>query len=460
MVRLPPSPTGPFHIGNARALLFNFLFARQHGGRIIFRSEDTDKERSRKEYEDDIMSGLRWLGISWDSFYRQSERTAIYTEHLHAMIASGAAYASEEIPVKKGARTTVIRFKNPGTIIRFHDHIRGNIEFDTTELGDFVIAKDMETPLYHLAVVVDDFLMGVTHVIRGEDGISNTPRQILIQEAIGAPRPQYAHLPLVLGHDKSKLSKRKHGKEVSVTEYRAQGYLPEAIVNFLALLGWSPQSGGESTSDDVLTLDELIKKFSLEKVQKSGAIFNIEKLKSLNKAHMLRLPPRALQEGILAFMPESLRQSIALQPDVFNRALPQIVERIRVFGDVAHVAADGEFSFYFMRPDYPEPEELIWKKGQQTVEKTIEHLERVQSLVAPSADGTQEHMISAVRAYAEGEGRGAVLWPLRYALSGRAQSPDPFTIAGIIGKEETLKRIEQAISTLYRYQISTQGDTR
>src|SRR3990167_7603638 len=225
VVRFPPSPTGNLHIGTARTLLFNFLFAKKHGGKIIMRFEDTDKERSKKEYEENILEGLKWLGIGYDEGpLKQSERSAVYQKHLQKMLDDGTAYISSE---PEGESKDVIRFKNPNKKIKFLDVVRGEIEFDTTELKDFVIAKNLEEPLYHLAVVVDDHEMGITHVIRGEDHISNTPRQILIQEAISAARPVYAHIPLILGLDRSKLSKR-HGA-TAVNEYRNKGYLPEAV---------------------------------------------------------------------------------------------------------------------------------------------------------------------------------------------------------------------------------------
>src|SRR3989339_1374127 len=237
VTRFAPSPTGVLHVGSVRTALFSFLYARKYGGSFILRIEDTDKERSEKAYEENILEGLRWLGITHDEFYRQSERGDVYKKYLEQLIASGAAYISQEEGGGEGKRASVIRFKNPNKKVVFRDEVRGDIEIDTTDLGDFVIAKDLDTPLYNFAVVVDDFDMGVTHVIRGDDGIANTPRQVLIQEALGAPRPIYAHLPLILAPDRSKLSKR-HGA-VSVTEYRDMGYLPEAVVNFLALIGWN-----------------------------------------------------------------------------------------------------------------------------------------------------------------------------------------------------------------------------
>lgn len=283
VVRFAPSPTGPLHIGGARTALFNYIFAKQTGGKFILRIEDTDKERSKTAYEQDIRDGLAWLGIVPDASYRQSERTELYQKHLDALLKSGAAYVSREKKKEGEGEVEVVRFKNPNKRVTFHDMVRGEVSFDTTELKDFVIARSVSEPLYHLAVVIDDFEMGITHIIRGEDHISNTPRQILIQEALGAPRPIYAHIPLILATDRSKLSKRKHGEAVSLAHYRAQGIAPEAMVNFLALLGWHPSA---SDASEVLSWNDLIAQFQLERVQKGGAVLDANKLNWLNRQYL------------------------------------------------------------------------------------------------------------------------------------------------------------------------------
>ena len=250
VVRFAPSPTGLFHVGSYRTALFNYLFAKQSGGKFILRIEDTDRERSKKEYEENILASLTWLGLHHDEFYRQSERGEVYRRHLEKLLASDAAYQAED---------GVIRFRNPKREVTFNDLIRGEVKMDPSDLGDFVIAKSLTEPLFHLAVVVDDFESGVTHIIRGEDHLANTPRHILLQAALGAPRPLYAHLPLVLAPDRSKLSKR-HGAE-PITVYRDRGYLPAAFVNCLALLGWHPNS-----EQEIFTLAELIADFDLSDV--------------------------------------------------------------------------------------------------------------------------------------------------------------------------------------------------
>src|SRR3989338_2438778 len=331
VTRFSPSPTGPFHVGSARTALFNYLFAKQQGGKFILRIEDTDSGRSKKEYEENIIDGLDWLGINYDEFYRQSERGAVYRDHIEKLIAHGAAYESMEdedgSDICLGGhhfRPSVIRFKNPGGTVSFHDEIRGEISFDVTELDDFVIAKNRETPLYHLAVVVDDMLMGVTHIIRGEDGISNTPRQLLIARALGVPEWRYAHIPLILAPDKSKLSKR-HGA-VAITEYRKQGYLPEALVNYLALLGWNP--GGEQ---ELYSLDELAGLFTLDRVHKAGAVFGTEKLQWFNHEHLKELSDSEYAERLKEFC----------KKDTDPRLVPMLKERAKTLKEAAEMLEGG-----------------------------------------------------------------------------------------------------------------------
>src|SRR3989344_1738308 len=383
VTRFPPSPTGHLHIGGARTALFNFLYAKKLGGKFILRIEDTDRERSKKEFETDIVESLKWLGLDYDgSPTRQSERGEVYKSYIQKMLDNGSAYQAED---------NVIRFKNPNTKIKFSDLVRGEIEFDTSDLEDFVIAKSLEEPLYHLAVVVDDFESGVTHVIRGEDHISNTPRQILIQEAIGAERPFYVHIPLILAPDRSKLSKRNGA--ISLLEYRNKGYLPEAVVNYLALLGWNP-----GTDQEIFTIEELIEQFDLNKIQKGGAIFDEKKLEWVNKEHIKRLPEDVQKEMQI--------KSLAGESYIKNK--PNL--------DV---------------------EKIAWKDVSR--ENTKKYLEEVKILI-PDAD--------AIMKYAEGVGKGNVLWPLRYALSGEERSPDPFTLMSALGKDESISRVAKAIELL------------
>jgi glutamyl-tRNA synthetase len=431
VTRFAPSPTGLMHVGSARTALFNFLFARKCGGKFILRIEDTDKERSKKEYEDNILDGLEWLGISYDEIHHQSERADIHKKYLQKMIVEGSAYEAEE---SKDGTGKIIRFKNPNKKVKFNDTVRGDIEFDTTDLGDFVIAKNIDTPLFHLAVVVDDFEMGVTHLIRGEDHISNTPRQILLQRAIGAPEPQYAHIPLILASDRSKLSKR-HGA-VAVTEYREQGYLPEAVVNFLALIGWNP--GDER---ELFTMSELIKEFSLEKIQKGGAVFNTEKLDWINKEYIKKLPNKEIESEIKKYLPEA-------SDEMTEKITPIILERINKWSDIDAMNKEGEWGYFFARPEI-DIKKLFWR-DEKDAEKTKERIEKVVSILQEISleDFTAEKIKDKIWDYATEEGRGSVLWPMRYALSGRDKSPDPFTLVALLGKEEAIERLQIAVSKL------------
>src|SRR3989344_5005500 len=310
--RIAPSPTGYLHVGTARTALFNFLFARHHGGEFILRIEDTDIERSEAKFEDDIVAGLKWLGIDWDDkITRQSERIDIYEKYLKTLLADGMAFycphsqAELDEERKKQAANKfspqhtcdargkklekgLIRFKNDTEkTVKFKDEIRGEIEFDPALLGDFSFAKDLRTPLYNFAVVVDDATMEISHVIRGEDHISNTPKQILLEEALGLQQPIFAHLPLILGKDRSKLSKR-HGA-TSVIDYKNGGYLPDALFNFMALLGWNP-----GTEQEIFSKEELIKIFSIDRVHGSGAIFDMTKLDWMNGEYIRHKSPREL----------------------------------------------------------------------------------------------------------------------------------------------------------------------
>ena len=438
-VRIAPSPTGSLHIGTARTALFNYIFAKQHGGVFVVRIEDTDKERSKKEFEENILDGLSWLKIKPDEFYRQSERTEIYKKYIEKLIKDGFAYLSKE-EASPGKRSEVIRFKNPNKSITFNDIIRGPITFETKDLGDFVIAKDLDTPLYHLAVVVDDHEMKISHVIRGEDHISNTPRQIMLLEAIGANIPTYAHLPLILAPDKSKLSKR-HGA-IAVTEYREDGFLPEAIVNFLAILGWSPQSRGEEGS--ILSFDEIIEKFELEKVSKSGAVFDIKKLEWINKQYIKKIPQgdlgEIIREKILA------RGLFISNEEMFVRSIPLIIEKISTLNEASAVWQE-ELLFLEKTPKYG-VEKLVWK--DEGALKTKENLSKILEIiqVIDSSEFSAERIKELIFPFADSVGRGGVLWPMRFSLTGQEKSPDPFTSAYLLGKDESILRISQAVNLL------------
>lgn len=438
VTRIPPSPTGRFHIGTARTALFNYLYARHNDGQFLLRSEDTDRARSTREFEQEIIEGLEWLGLTSDSFSRQSENAARHKELLERLVADGTAYVSEEESKDTpGALVHLVRLKNAGQSITFADVVRGDITFDTTELGDFVIARGIDDPLYHFAVVVDDWDSGVTHVIRGEDHISNTPRQILIQEALGAPRPIYAHLPLIVDAKRAKLSKRSGA--TSVMDYREEGFLPEALVNYLALLGWSPGSDREDFS-----LAELIEAFSLDGIQKGGAAWDREKLLSVNQRWMRKLSDAEfIANGGLKAPSEHVLQQL----------VPMLKERARTFSEARDMLT-GEFAFFFAPPEITK-ELLVAKEptgrsgvGERGLEACLEALESLPDPLSPEeAKDALMPLADAEEARGKG-GRGAVLWPLRYALSGQEKSPDPFTIIFILGRSEAIRRIKNAIAIL------------
>lgn len=414
------------------------------------RIEDTDLERSDKKFEADILEGLSWLGIEWDEGpYRQTERLDSYERYLNKLLEQGkvfyCAHTVQELETERKAQMEakqalrhicahrnagntegIIRFKNNASgSVTFIDCIRGTISFNAELLGDFSLAKNTRTPLYNFAVVVDDDEMTITHILRGEDHIPNTPKQILIQDALAFERPLYAHLPLILGPDRSKLSKR-HG-ETPLNAYRHEGYLGQALVNFIALLGWNP--GDER---EIFSLDELEKEFSLEKVQKSGAIFNKEKLQWLNGEYIRRMDIPALATNLHPFLQESFGN---IAEDILHKVAKIEQPRLKTFADVKALP------FLFKDPSY-EKELLLWKGTQKPAQAAM-HLKAVEKILCDIKD-FEKTLIP----YAEQHGKGNVLWPLRVALSGQAASPGPFEIMYVIGKEAALQRVRNAIALL------------
>ena len=463
-VRIAPSPTGPLHIGTARTALINFLFARKHIGTFILRIEDTDKERSEKKWEKDISDGLVWLGLKWDEGpLRQSERGDLYKKYLKKLLDEKNAFycthtkedlekeQTEQAEQKKSPihicadRDTypetgaIMRFKNPGWEITFSDAVRGDITFDAGLLGDFSVARSTEEPLYNFAAVVDDYDMRISHVIRGEDHISNTPKQILLQKALGFPTPLYAHLPLALGTDRSKLSKR-HGP-VSLMEYKAKGYLPDAVFNFLALLGWRPE--GE---EEIFSREELISKFSFEDVQQSGAVFNIEKLNWVNGMYIRKLSLSDLTDLCIPYLvEEGLLKEDSIDRDMVAGIVALEQERLVVLSEI------GERTRFFFEDTVKyDWELLLWK--DMTKEALHASLETLKTVLESAPDGIfsdaqklQDHIMP----YAEKEGnKGILLWPLRALLSGRKASPGPFDILAILGKERSVARVEYALDLI------------
>lgn len=481
-VRIAPSPTGQMHIGTARTALFNWLFARQQGSVFVLRIEDTDTERSKKEHEIELLQGLEWLGLTWDEGpdanggpdrgafgpYRQSERTSIYRKYIQELLEKGDAYycycTKEDLeaqrqallaaglpprynghcrnlvePPSPGRKPEVIRFKVPETKVEFKDLIHGKTVFDSALFGDQVIAKDLDTPLYNFAVVVDDALMEITHVIRGEDHLSNTPKQILMQRALGFPTPQYGHLPLILNPDRSKMSKRF--ADVALASYRERGYLPNAIVNFIGLLGWHPKDDHE-----VFTRDYALEHFEMSRVQQAGAVFNEEKLDFLNREHMKMTP---LIELVALAMPFYKKAGVIIPTAVDeNYGMLQKVVALQLGRAKTLVDVVEGSRLFFALPEY-EAKLLCWK--ETSVQDTVSALEVTLTALeglAPDKFTARTSLLEALTPITDKMGRGVVLWPLRVSLSGQAASPDPMEIMEVLGKIESLARISGAIEKL------------
>ncbi len=517
-VRLAPSPTGFLHIGTARVALFNFLFARKNKGAFVLRIEDTDQERSKPHFEKDILEGLKWLNIEWDEGpslekdqeykgnhgpYRQSERKSIYEKYIKKLLEEDKAYycfcSKEELekhreymmsigraPCYSGkcrelsqeeidknlaeGKPYVIRFKTPSKKVVFKDLIRNKVEFDSNGFGDFSIAKEKDDPLYNLAVVVDDFEMKISHVIRGEDHISNTPKQILLQQALDLPSVHYAHLPLILGPDKSKLSKR-HGA-VSVNEYKKEGYLSEALVNIMAFLGWNP-----GTDREIFSLPSLVKEFSLERCQKGGAILNQKRLDWINgfyirKSSLERITnlaiPYLIEEGLIKEiennygnlnLPEKsdspkelklfkekkkkfkiIETKEVIDANWIEKTVALYQERLKKISEVIELV-----DFFFKEELDYSPELLVWKKSsREETKEAIEILERTIEEI-DNDNFNKGNIQERVMLEAEKIGdRGTILWPFRVALSGKKASAGPFEIAEVLGKEKSLKRLKKA----------------
>ncbi len=477
--RMAPSPTGPLHIGTARTSLYNYLAAKQAGGTYVLRIEDTDASRSTVEFEADIIDNLHWLGISWDEGpqvaggedigahgpYRQSERMDRYAREAERLLDSGAAYRcwctpeeleavrreqeaakaaprynrrclnltdAERSAFEAEGRPAVLRFRVEAEKIAFDDLIRGEVEFDNALLGDFVIVRNDGIPLYHFVVVVDDEEMQITHVIRGEDHLSNTPKHIALIRALGYREPRFGHIPLILNADRSKMSKRK--SQTSITAYREEGYLPEAMVNFMAFLGWSP-----GTEEEIFTLDELAKRFDLAKVHKGGAVFDRDRLDHLNGVYIRNMTDEQLAIRLRSWIPGAVADADLL------RIVPLIKERMVRLGDA--VALIG----FVWEPDevvasWYAPELLHPRKGGPA--EAIAALEGARTLLGEldeldfSADLLEQRSREA--AEAAGMKPGEFFTPIRVAVTGRTVSPPLFDSLELLGRDRALARIDLA----------------
>jgi glutamyl-tRNA synthetase len=484
--RIAPSPTGPLHIGTARTALFNYLFAKATGGDFVLRLEDTDKARSTVEFEQDILEGLHWLGLEWDEGpevaglpargavgpYRQSERGELYAEALAGLLAEDKAYpcfctAEERAADKKAdpelsgyigrcaklteaerearraeGRESVIRFRLGEGAVEFDDLVRGHMSIDTAQLGgDLVIARSDGSPLYHFVVVVDDMAMGITHVIRGEDHLSNTPKHVLLFRALGAEPPVFAHLPLILNPDRSKMSKRK--SQTAMDDYREQGYVTEAIVNHLALLGWS--SGDD---EDVFSLEELEGRFDLARVQPSGAIFDAERLDWLNGQWIRRLPATEVAQRALPFLVAAVEAAAETghqvrQPSAEDLAplLPMVIERLPRLDAIGPM-----LDFVFIEDIEVDPAILVPKRWDPatTVIGLAEATRVIEGL--GSAGFTVDELEPPLRALCEQHGWkvGDLFMAVRVAITGRKASPPLFDVMVAIGYETTTARLKAA----------------
>lgn len=474
-VRFAPSPTGHLHIGGARTALFNLLFARRHGGTFILRIEDTDLKRSSYESEEVIIRDLQWLGIDWDEGvvkggefgpYRSTERRHIYKEYVDKLLKEGKAYycycTPEELEeerknlLKKGqmprymgkcrylspeeikafeeqGRKPVIRFKVPDDqLIVVDDMVRGKVEFDSSGIGDFVIVKSDGIPVYNFAVVIDDYLMKITHVIRGEEHLSNTPRQILIYDALGMEIPKFAHVSLILGKDRTKMSKR-HGA-TWVEQYRDEGYLPEAIINFLALLGWSPES-----EQEIFSMEELCRQFSLDRVAKNPAVFDIDKLKWMNGYYIRNSSTERITEMAVPYL---LKAGYIKERDAEERFswLNDIVDAVKESLTVVSEVAEKTRLFFedFVNPEDDEAREVL---KQDHIPHLIEVFrEKVNQ--APEVDeGFLNRVFKEIQKETGIKGR-KLFMPVRVLLTGQTHGPELGRILMILGKNSILKRLD------------------
>ena len=472
-VRFAPSPTGYLHIGSARTFIFNWLYARRQGGAMILRIDDTDLERNTEASLQSIFEGLRWLDLGWDEQYRQSERLALHKQLAETVLAKGLAYrdfmpaasgdgekahtgcawlsnpGQREIPVAESDRRAaagepfVLRYRVPRGLnetVRFHDSVYGDQAKSADDIEDFALLRSNGAPTYHLASCADDIDLKISHVVRGQDHLTNTFKHMLIFRAAGVEPPRFAHLPLLVAPDGAKLSKRKHGPVVSVTTYRDAGFLPHAFINFLCLLGWSPKDDRE-----VLTREELMRVFSFDGVNRSNAVVNFTEAEPFDakavwlNAENIRRMPAADLATLLA--PVVMRAGFS--PDKLPGIAPLIQERIRLLNDVL-TAAD----FFFADELAPyETNELVPKKGDLAM--ALRALESAAE-VLPAADFTHDGLESALRAAAEGLGikAGQMFEPIRVAVCGRKTAPPLFGTLEVLGRETCLKRIAQAIDKL------------
>ncbi len=460
-VRFAPSPTGHLHIGGARTALFNWLFARHHQGTFILRIEDTDRSRSTDEYISAIIEGMEWLGLDWDEGpFRQTERLDVYRTYVEKLLSEGKAYycycTPEEIEKKRQEalsqgrtpkydgrcrslagpapdRPAAVRFKMPQEgRTAVDDLIKEKVEFDNSVLDDMVIMRSDGTPTYNFVVVVDDIDMKITHVIRGDDHLNNTPKQIHIYRAFGWEAPRFGHLPMILGADKTRLSKR-HGA-TSVMAYRDMGYLPDALVNYLVRLGWA------HGDQEVFSRDELISHFALEHVGKSAAVFNPEKLLWLNGHYMAGTPPEELARLVLPFLvrEETVPEAEGLDMQWLAKAVLSLRERCRTLIELAQT-----LRYYILEHVEIDPK----ARAKFLTAESLAHLSELKEQLASieSFGVAETEKILSVYAQSRNIKLGAVAQPMRVALTGGTASPGIFEVMEIVGKDKVLKRLARVL---------------
>jgi glutamyl-tRNA synthetase len=475
-VRFAPSPTGFVHVGSLRTALYNFLYARHHGGVHILRIEDTDRTRYVEGAVENLLRTMEWVGITFDEgpmqggeygSYTQSERTSIYRKHADELIAKVKAYpcfctaerldevrkkmqaqglppmydrhcrnlTADEIKEKMDAGIPhVVRLRVPlGETITFNDLVRGDVSFDSKTIDDQVLLKSDGFPTYHLANVVDDYLMKITHVIRGEEWLSSTPKHVLLYRAFGWEdiMPKYAHLPLLLNPDRSKLSKRQG--DVAVEDFRDKGYLPDALINFVALLGWNP-----SATEEIYSMEELIKAFDLEKVNKAGAVFGKEKLDWMNAEYIRKKTP---DELLTLVKPLALDRGYTITDEYLKKVIHLMQDRARVTLDFVDFAA-----YFFKAPTEFDEKSKAKNWTAEAKERLHELLPQFKALTEWSHDSIE----GVVRSYAEAKSisAGKLIHPLRLAVSGVGMGPGLFEMFEVIGKDEVCKRIDYALNNL------------
>jgi len=456
VTRFAPSPTGYLHIGGARTALFNWLFARRHGGTFVLRIEDTDQERSTPESVTAILEGMKWLGMTWDEGpYYQTERRELYRKEAERLLAEGKAYrcvcTPEELDARREAarakgekprydrkcrdlplsgtegKPFVVRFRTPlsgETVVR--DLLRGDVSYENGELDDLVLLRSDGSPTYNFVVVVDDAAMGITHVLRGDDHLNNTPRQVLLYEGLGYPLPRFGHFPLIHGMEGGKLSKRQD--DVSVTAYRERGYLPEAMVNYLVRLGWG------HGDQEIFSVEELTKVFSLESVGKSPSRFDPEKLLHHNAHYIKTGDPERLAVLLVPFL---RKRGIEADPS------PWLVKAVRTFQERSRTLEEmAESSEYYFRPKEPDPkaaEKFLTPEMAPVLEEIVRELTGLPDF-SPAAMETVLHRV-AERAGAK---LGKVAQPIRVALTGGTVSPGIFEVMDVLGREEVIRRLSLA----------------